>query len=129
MAPTIVLENGAPMLLIGSPGGSSIIPYVAQALVGILDFGQDPQTAIDAPHVLNRNGPTLVEAGPEADATIAALTDLGQTGRSQRPQLRPPRHPDPRRPAHRRRRQAPRGPGDGRVIPFPIAINEACRDR
>ena len=78
MAPTIVLENGAPVLLIGSPGGSSIIPYVAQALVGILDFGQDPQTAIDAPHVLNRNGPTLVEAGPEADATIAALAGLGQ---------------------------------------------------
>ena len=49
-------RTARPMLLIGSPGGASIIPYVAQALVGILDFGQDPQTAIDAPHVLNRNG-------------------------------------------------------------------------
>ena len=79
MAPTIVLEDGAPMLLIGSPGGASIIPYVAQALVGILDFGQDPQVAVDAPHVLNRNDKTQVEAGPDAEATVTALTELGQT--------------------------------------------------
>jgi gamma-glutamyltranspeptidase/glutathione hydrolase len=78
MAPTIVFEGGAPRLLIGSPGGSSIIPYVAQGLVGILDFGLDPQVAVDAPHVLNRNGPTLVEAGPGADKIAAALTELGQ---------------------------------------------------
>ena len=73
MAPTIVLQDGEPMLLIGSPGGSSIIPYVAEALVRILDFGQDPQTAIDGSHVLNRNGPTEVEAGPEAAAKMEAL--------------------------------------------------------
>jgi gamma-glutamyltranspeptidase/glutathione hydrolase len=78
MAPTIVLEDGRPMLLIGSPGGASIIPFVAQGLIGILDFGLDPQTAIDMPHVLNRNGPTQVEVGPEAEATIAALTAMGQ---------------------------------------------------
>lgn len=80
MAPTIVLQDGAPVLLIGSPGGSRIIPYVAQALVGILDFGMDPQSAIDAPHVVNRNGPTTdVEPGPDAEATVAALGELGQT--------------------------------------------------
>ena len=77
MAPTIVFQDGRPMLLVGSPGGANIIPFVAQALVGILDFGLGPQTAIDAPHVLNRNGPTQVEAGPEAGATIAALTANG----------------------------------------------------
>ena len=77
MAPTIVLQDGEPMLLIGSPGGANIIPYVAQALVGILDFGQDPQAAIDAPHVLNRNATTQVEEGPDAEATIAALATLG----------------------------------------------------
>ncbi len=65
------------MLLIGSPGGSAIIPYVARSLIGILDFGLDPQAAIDAPHVLNRNGTTQVEAGPEAQATIDALATLG----------------------------------------------------
>jgi gamma-glutamyltranspeptidase/glutathione hydrolase len=78
MSPTIVLEDGSPVLLIGSPGGSSIIPYVALALIGILDFGQSPQEAIDAPHVQNRNGTTQVEAGPEAEETIAALATLGE---------------------------------------------------
>ena len=77
MSPTVVLKDGEPVLLIGSPGGANIIPFVAQALVGILDFGQDPQTAIDAPHVLNRNGTTQVEAGPEADAMLAGLKGLG----------------------------------------------------
>ncbi|MFO1207703.1 MAG: gamma-glutamyltransferase [Amaricoccus sp.] len=78
MSPTVVLKDGKPFLLIGSPGGANIIPFVAQALVGILDFGQDPQTAIDAPHVLNRNGKTQVEEGPDAAATVAALASLGQ---------------------------------------------------
>ena len=78
MAPTIVLQGGAPVLLIGSPGGANIIPYVAQALIGILDWGLDPQAAIDAAHVVNRNGATQVEEGPEAAAMIAALTARGQ---------------------------------------------------
>ncbi len=77
MAPTIVLRDGAPVLLIGSPGGSRIIGYVAGALVGILDFGLDPQVAIDRPHVLNRNGATDVEEGPDGAALAAALTALG----------------------------------------------------
>jgi gamma-glutamyltranspeptidase/glutathione hydrolase len=77
MAPTVVLRDGEPVLLIGSPGGANIIPFVAQALIGILDFGLDPKAAIDAPHVLNRGGPTQVEEGPEAGSIITALTALG----------------------------------------------------
>lgn len=77
MAPTIVLQDGAPKLLIGSPGGSAIIPYVAGALIGILDWGLDPQTAIDRPHVVNRNAGTQVEEGEGAAATVEALTLLG----------------------------------------------------
>jgi len=77
MSPTMVFRDGAPMLLIGSPGGANIIPYIAQALVGILDFGLDPQVAVDSPHVLSRGGPAQVEQGPEAAATIAALDVFG----------------------------------------------------
>lgn len=78
MAPTIVLKDGEPILLLGSPGGANIIPYVAQALIGILDWGLDPQAAIDAAHVVNRNGDTQVEQGPEAEAIIAGLLARGQ---------------------------------------------------
>ena len=77
MAPTIVLRDGAPVLLIGSPGGSRIIPYVASSLIGILDFGLAPQAAIDRPHVLNRNGATDIEEGPGAEEMAAGLAALG----------------------------------------------------
>jgi gamma-glutamyltranspeptidase / glutathione hydrolase len=77
MAPTVVLRDGAPVLLAGSPGGANIIPYVAAALVAILDWDLDPQLAIDRPHVLSRNGPTNVEEGEGAEATAEALRALG----------------------------------------------------
>ncbi len=77
MSPTVVLRGGQPVLLIGSPGGANIIPYVAGALVGILDFGLDPQTAVDRPHALNLNGPSRVEAGEGAEALIEALAGFG----------------------------------------------------
>lgn len=82
MAPTIVLKNDTPVLLIGSPGGANIIPYVAQSLIGILDWGLDPQVAIDMPHVVNRNGDTEVEEGEGAAAMIAALTLRGQQAKT-----------------------------------------------
>lgn len=77
MAPTVVLQGGAPVLLTGSPGGPNIIPYTAASIVAILDWKLGPQEAIDAPHVVNRNGATIVEAGPAAAVTAAALAALG----------------------------------------------------
>jgi gamma-glutamyltranspeptidase/glutathione hydrolase len=77
MAPTVVLREGEPVLLTGSPGGANIIPYTAASIVAILDWGMDPQEAIDRPHVLTLNGPTLIEEGPDAEATAAALGELG----------------------------------------------------
>jgi gamma-glutamyltranspeptidase/glutathione hydrolase len=77
MAPTVVLRDGAPVLLTGSPGGANIIPYTASSIIAILDWGLDPQEAIDLPHVINRNGPTTVEAGPAAEGTAATLKALG----------------------------------------------------
>ena len=82
MAPTIVLHGGEPILLIGSPGGANIIPYVAQALIAILDWNLDPQVAIDRPHVVNRNGDTEVEEGAGAAATIAALAARGHVAKA-----------------------------------------------
>jgi len=81
MSPTIVLRDGKPVLLIGSPGGSRIIGYVAQALIAMLDWNMDPQAAIDLGHVVNRNGPTDLEMGSDASQYAGALTALGQTVR------------------------------------------------
>lgn len=81
MAPTIVLKDGAPMLLVGSPGGSRIIAYVAQTLIGILDWGMNPQAAINVGHVVNRNGATDLEAGTGAADLSEALIARGHETR------------------------------------------------
>lgn len=73
MAPTVVLRDGEPLLLIGSPGGSRIIGYVAQAIIGVLDWDMDLQEALDMGHVVNRNGKTDLEEGTEAAELAATL--------------------------------------------------------
>lgn len=64
MSPTIVLNaQKKPILIIGSPGGSGIINFVAKVLVGVLDWDLDIQEAISLPNFGSRNGPTELEAG------------------------------------------------------------------
>ncbi len=63
MSPTIVFDrHGRVKLVTGSPGGSRIIGYTAQSIVNVLDFGLDPQQAINVPHYMNRNGRTDIES-------------------------------------------------------------------
>ena len=76
MAPTFVFDKRTDKLLlvIGSPGGSSIINYVAKVLVGTLDWGLDMQQAIDLPNIGSRNGPTELEQGRVSSTLVDALT-------------------------------------------------------
>jgi len=77
MAPTIVLRDGKPELVIGSPGGSRIIGYVAQAIVAHLDWGMDVQEAVAQPHAVNRFGTYDLEAGTAAADLAGALAAMG----------------------------------------------------
>src|SRR5690606_29956507 len=63
MAPTIVLEDGEPLLAVGTPGGSTIITTVLQVLVNRLDLGMDLPEAIAAPRATQRNT-AAVQAEP-----------------------------------------------------------------
>jgi gamma-glutamyltranspeptidase/glutathione hydrolase len=64
MAPLMVFDaDGRLRLLLGSPGGSMIINYVAKTLVAALDWGMDVQAAAAVPNFGSRNGPTLLERG------------------------------------------------------------------
>ena len=77
MAPTIVLRDGKPVYALGSPGGSSIIPYVANTLIALIDWKLDIQAAIALPHLLNRFGTYELEAGTAAERFAPDLEALG----------------------------------------------------
>ncbi|HJQ56208.1 MAG TPA: gamma-glutamyltransferase, partial [Vineibacter sp.] len=78
MTPIIVLDrDGRFVLALGSAGGSRIIGDVLQTLILTLDGGAPLQQAIDTPRLLNRNGPTEIEAHGGADALAHDLRSLG----------------------------------------------------
>ena len=78
MAPTLVFDAfGRLHAVVGSPGGSQIIGYVAKTLVALLDWKMDPQQAVDFGNFGSRNGPTELEKGAEAEAWKAALEAKG----------------------------------------------------
>lgn len=73
MSPLIVFgEDGKPILAIGSPGGSRIIDYTAQATLGVLAFGLTPQEAVELPHIINRGGATELETTGWKDGELQA---------------------------------------------------------
>jgi gamma-glutamyltranspeptidase / glutathione hydrolase len=78
MSPTIVLKDGKPVLITGSPGGSRIISAVMQVIVNVLDYNMDVAAAVDAPRVHHQWLPdeVRVEHG-FADETLAALRAKG----------------------------------------------------
>ena len=55
MAPTIVFQDGRPLLALGSPGGATIITTVLQTLLNRLDFGLSLPDAVAAPRASQRN--------------------------------------------------------------------------
>ena len=82
MSPTMVFdENGKLYMVIGSPGGHSIINYVALTLVNVLDWEMDIQKAIDAPRTGSRNGPTELERGTALERLAPELDRMGHSVR------------------------------------------------
>ena len=77
MAPTIIMKNGKPYMAIGSPGGSRIIGYVAQAIIAHTQWGMNIQQAINQAHVLNRFGTLDIEQGTSAEALKPELEKMG----------------------------------------------------
>ena len=110
MTPTLVLKDGKPTLVTGSPGGARIITTVLQTVVNTIDFGMNPAEAAAAPRVHHQWTPDelRVEKGLSPD-TIALLKQRGHNiavkpsmGRTQTIQIRggtlygysDPRNPD-----------------------------------
>jgi gamma-glutamyltranspeptidase/glutathione hydrolase len=78
MSPTIVLDaEDRPTLVLGSPGGARIIPYVIQTLVAHLDWGLDIQAAISLPRHATLGGAIELERGSSLLAIAEALRARG----------------------------------------------------
>src|SRR6202035_5571925 len=80
MSPTIVLKDGKPVLVTGSPGGSRIISTVLQVIVNVLDYDMDVASAVAAPRLHHQWLPdeVRIERG-FPDDVIAALKAKGHT--------------------------------------------------
>jgi gamma-glutamyltranspeptidase/glutathione hydrolase len=80
MSPTIVLKDGKPVLVTGSPGGSRIISTVLQVIVNVLDYRMDVASAVAAPRLHHQWLPdeVRIEHG-FPDDVIAALKAKGHT--------------------------------------------------
>jgi gamma-glutamyltranspeptidase/glutathione hydrolase len=83
MAPVIVFDrHGKFLIAVGSPGGPAIIAYVAQSLIGMLDGGLEPAKAVALGHVVEPNGPLILENHPALNGLAPQLGSMGYEVRS-----------------------------------------------
>src|SRR5689334_9333520 len=78
MTPTIVTQHGKLFLVLGSPGGPTIITTVVNILMGVVDYGMNIQEAVNAPRFHNQWLPDKIsiEKGFSPD-TIKLLENMG----------------------------------------------------
>jgi len=79
MAPTMMAKDGRLLLVLGSPGGPSIITTVANVLINAVDFGEDIQRAVNAPRFHHQWMPDelRVEAWQLSPDTLELLEKMG----------------------------------------------------
>ncbi len=84
MTPTLVTRNDKLFVLVGSPGGSTIITTVFQVLQNVLTYDMDMQTAVDAPRFHNQWLPDVIlyEENKVSAATLSELEKMGYTMKS-----------------------------------------------
>ena len=87
MAPTMVLRKGKVLMVLGSPGGSTIITSVAQVIMNVLDFGMNPEDAVKRPRFHHQYLPDLIyhEEGAFTDRVKEELMDRGHHLKSRPP--------------------------------------------
>jgi gamma-glutamyltranspeptidase/glutathione hydrolase len=86
MTPTIVLENGEPLLVTGSPGGSTIITTVLQVVMNVVDHGMDLSDAVGKPRFHHQWKPDRIILEPFGFSpdTLELLRKLGHKNLSSR---------------------------------------------
>lgn len=64
MSPTIITEDGKPVLVLGTPGGKRIITAVLQTILNVVDYRMDIQQAVDAPRIHHQWWPDVTNVEP-----------------------------------------------------------------
>ena len=78
MSPTVIFdENDNLFALLGSPGGKSIISFVLQTIIRLIDFGFNPMMAVSEPRFTNSGRGLTLEKGKFSKTTINKLKGLG----------------------------------------------------
>ena len=79
MTPTIILKNDKPFLILGSPGGSTIITVILQVILNCIEFGMNIQEAVNAPRIHHQWLPDIIyhEQFSINNDTFSVLEDIG----------------------------------------------------
>ena len=78
MTPTIVLKNGKPFIVVGTPGGTTIPTSVYQSIVNVVDFKLNPNFSVNLPKFHHQWLPEIVAVEKHfPETTISNLEKLG----------------------------------------------------
>jgi len=78
MTPTLVLKDGQPVIITGTPGGTTIPTSVFQTLVNLIDFNMGPDSAVNQPKFHHQWQPDSVYAERSIPAAlVTALEAMG----------------------------------------------------
>lgn len=78
MMPTIVLDEGKPYMIVGTPGGSTIITSVLQSILNVMEFGLSPEEAVNKPKFHHQWQPDVIYV--EEDFPMEVRTELEAMG-------------------------------------------------
>ena len=81
MTPTIVEKNGDLYMVVGTPGGSTIITSVFQTILNVYEYDMEMQMAVDAPRFHHQWLPDIVVLEPDTfdETTVQELQTKGHT--------------------------------------------------
>ena len=77
MSPTVVLKDGKPFMVLGSPGGTKIISTVSQDIRRVIDHGMGMQEAIDSPRLFDNTANKIGLETRVSDEVIKKLEEMG----------------------------------------------------
>jgi gamma-glutamyltranspeptidase/glutathione hydrolase len=79
MTPTIVVKDNKPSLIVGTPGGSTIITSVLQTILNVYEYGMNIQEAVNAPRFHHQWLPdvVIIEEGGYDEEKLSILNSKG----------------------------------------------------